>query len=444
MYKCLLVTLYLTTSLSLGSQNPSLVPVGQSGDWALIFSDDFDGQTLDMDSWTTCYWWKDHWKSNSDIWIDKVTLTSKSPTPQPTPEPTPTPESQDNFIQNGSFEGDISPWRLNVTSPASASVTRDTKSKVDGSASVRVDISKGSPNNWYVQFRQNDLELVEGETYQFSFWAKASENRQLQYVLQESSGSHALYADEIANLTRTWEEFTLSYTATAPHPEVFLGFNLAPATGCTNEANDELQWYQSDNLIVADGVLQIRAQEKTVFTLDAEGKGKTYDYTSGMISSGRETSDTTAPIGFSFQYGYIEIRAKVPKGRGLWSAFWLSPAIHNPKPEIDVLEILGHEPEVVHMSFHYSDQRSKETWSGPDYSADWHVFAVDWRPEEIVWYIDGVERWRYVESEHIPATPMYLLVNLAVGGWAGAPDDSTIFPSYYEIDYVRVWHRQVL
>ncbi|MBL8015490.1 MAG: family 16 glycosylhydrolase, partial [Candidatus Doudnabacteria bacterium] len=65
---------------------------------------------------------------------------------------------------------------------------------------------------------------------------------------------------------------------------------------------------------------------------------------------------------------------------------------------------------------------------------------IDWQPDALVWYVDGIERWRFIDAANIPSEPMYLLLNLAVGGdWPGPPDASTIFPSYYEIDYVRVW-----
>ena len=213
--------------------------------------------------------------------------------------------------------------------------------------------------------------------------------------------------------------------------------------GCTIISNNELEWYQPDDVLVSNGTLKLRAQERTI----EAANGETYDYTSGMISSGRKTSDTSLPPGFSFQYGYAEIRAKIPAGQGLWPAFWLLPASHNSKPEIDVLEILGHEPNTIHMYFHYpideeESDSTGESWTGPDFSAGWHTFAVDWHPDAITWYVDGVERRRYSEITHIPATPMYLLANLAVGGdWPGEPDSSTPFPSYYEIDYMRVWQR---
>ncbi len=212
--------------------------------------------------------------------------------------------------------------------------------------------------------------------------------------------------------------------------------------GCTITSNNELQWYMPHNVMVEDGMLRLRAQEETI---DASN-GTTYHYTSGVITTGPPNYKTD-PAKFAFRYGYAEIRAKVPSGQGLWPAFWLLPDDFTSKPEIDVLEILGHQTNVLNMAFHYLDsdeerQRGAFKWTGPDFAQDWHVYAVDWTPQSMVWYIDGVERWRFDELEYVPATTLYLLLNLAVGGdWPGAPDSSTEFPAYYEVDYVRVWQR---
>ncbi len=213
--------------------------------------------------------------------------------------------------------------------------------------------------------------------------------------------------------------------------------------GCTIASNHELEWYQPDNVIVSDGVLKLRAQQQTVHGSD----GNTYRYASGMVTTGRETDTTSKPVKFAFTYGYAEIRAKVPKGEGLWPAFWLLPANHNSKPEIDVMEIIGDQTNTAELRFHYREQDGDSadagsSWKGPDLSKDWHTFAVDWQPDAIIWYIDGVERQRFTDQAHIPAQPMYMILNLAVGGdWPGAPDVTTSFPSDYLIDYVRVWNR---
>jgi beta-glucanase (GH16 family) len=213
--------------------------------------------------------------------------------------------------------------------------------------------------------------------------------------------------------------------------------------GCTNLGNDELEWYQPDDVLVSDGTLKLRAQERTTRTTD----GEIYHYTSGMITTGRNTNDTSLPAKFTFQFGYAEMRARIPSGQGLWPAFWLLPATHDSKPEIDVMEIKGQETDTIHMHFHYLTDDgehidSGDDWTGPDFSADWHTFAVSWQPDGITWYVDGIARRSYTDTAHVPAEQMYLIANLAIGGeWPGPPDASTPFPSYYEIDYVRVWKR---
>jgi beta-glucanase (GH16 family) len=211
--------------------------------------------------------------------------------------------------------------------------------------------------------------------------------------------------------------------------------------GCTNEGNQELAWYQPGNVLVDGGVLRLRAQAQPIET----AAGTSYPYTSGMITTGRDTSRLAVPPRFTFRYGTAQVRARLPRGAGLWPAFWLLPATHRSKPEIDVLEMLGHDPARVHLGLHYLDaqgeaDRFSTSWRGPDLSAGWHTFTIDWQPHLLVWSVDGVERLRYSEPAHIPHEPMYLIINLAVGGeWPGPPDEATVFPSDYVVDFVRVW-----
>jgi beta-glucanase (GH16 family) len=200
---------------------------------------------------------------------------------------------------------------------------------------------------------------------------------------------------------------------------------------CTNSGNREQEWYLPDNVSEGNGVLTLRAERKKYRAVD----GKTYNYVSGMISS----------VNFSFTYGYIEMRAKVAAGRGMWSAFWTLPVNGGWPPEIDVQEILGRDPTAMLMNYHYAANNSQNstTWRGPDFTAGWHTFAVDWEPDAITWYVDGVERKRDTDASTITHEPMYLLANLAVGSsWAGTPDATTVFPATYEIDYIRVWRKQ--
>ncbi len=207
--------------------------------------------------------------------------------------------------------------------------------------------------------------------------------------------------------------------------------------GCTIATNNELEWYQPGNVVVSNGTLKLTAQKQTVTGSD----GKTYDYTSGVVTSGRAKWQDSASDKFAFQYGYAEIRAKMPAGKGLWPSFWMLSADQDWPPEIDAMTMIGQSPNVANFAVSYgTDGSQTSAWTGPDFTAGWHTFGVDWQPDKMVWYVDGVERWRITDPAHIPAEPMYLVLNLAVGGdWPGSPDRHTAFPSAFEVDYVKVW-----
>lgn len=211
--------------------------------------------------------------------------------------------------------------------------------------------------------------------------------------------------------------------------------------GCTNLGNNELQWYLPKNVNVADGQLRLRAQPEPV----PGHEGRIFPYTSGMVTTGRDYSELPRPARVAFLYGYFEIRAKVPAGKGLWPALWLLPESRESRPEIDILEVLGDTPDKLRMHFHYLNGDGEkvsvgETVPTSDLSKDWHVYGLRWDQNAIVWYLDGVEQWRFTDTKHIPKERMYLIINLAVGGkWPGDPDEKTLFPADFLIDYVRVW-----
>lgn len=148
---------------------------------------------------------------------------------------------------------------------------------------------------------------------------------------------------------------------------------------------------------------------------------------------------------FEMKYGYVEMRARLPKGQGLWPAFWLlHGANSSSRPEIDVVEMLGDNTRLVYQTYHYYDNWNLVSTPsfqapGPDYSSDFHTFGMLWEPGKIKWYVDGKETNRYVSSK-VSSESMYILMNLALGGsWAGNPDSSTSFPAKFEIDYVRAY-----
>jgi beta-glucanase (GH16 family) len=217
--------------------------------------------------------------------------------------------------------------------------------------------------------------------------------------------------------------------------------------------HNELQYYIPEEVYIEEGHLRIRSSRRNYGS---------QEYTSGRL----DTRGKCAPV-----YGRFEIRAKLPGGQGMWPAHWLYPqnrnwqmeytmaeAVANDKEamipeerpwysEIDIMEFLGHETGVLYGTLHYytfdgQKRTSSGTWrSSTDYSAGFHVYALEWEPDSIRWYID--DQLIHSTASGIPHTPHYLILNTAVGGrWPGDPDSTTMFPQYHDVDYVRIYQRQ--
>src|SRR5690606_34765748 len=207
--------------------------------------------------------------------------------------------------------------------------------------------------------------------------------------------------------------------------------------------NQELQYYTDrlENARVEDGVLIIEARE--------ESFGGN-DYTSARL--------VTRGLA-AWQYGRIEARMKMPIGQGIWPAFWMLPtdSPYGGWPaggEIDIMEYLGHVPNQVHGTIHSGGGELGHRFTGDDYvlqsgtfADDFHVFALEWEPRQMRWYVDGELYLTQVSWSSIggpyPAPfdhPFHILMNVAVGGqWPGYPDETTTFPQQMLVDYVRVY-----
>ncbi len=207
--------------------------------------------------------------------------------------------------------------------------------------------------------------------------------------------------------------------------------------------NNELQWYQADNVEVAGGVLTITARAEP-----AGGRA----YTSARIRT-LGKGDWT--------YGRVDVRARLPLGRGLWPAIWMLPSEDRygtwaASGEIDIVELVGHEPDRVHGTLHYGGEWPDNVYTGAPFVlpagtfADrFHVFTLEWEEGQIRWYVDGEHyqtqtEWRS-SGGPFPAPfdqPFHLVLNVAVGGnWPGYPDARTVFPQSMVVDYVRVFTR---
>jgi beta-glucanase (GH16 family) len=220
-------------------------------------------------------------------------------------------------------------------------------------------------------------------------------------------------------------------------------------TGGGGWGNNELEYYTSrlENASQKDGNLVISVlREKYIGPDDA-----TRNYTSARLKTQGK---------FSQAYGRFEARIKIPRGQGIWPAFWmLGDDIEKPGwpacGEIDIMENIGKEPALVHATIHgpgYSGANGIGTpyaLAGDQrFADDFHIFAVEWEPNTIRFYVDD-----HLYATRTPADlpkgakwvydhRFFLLLNVAVGGgWPGDPDASTVFPQTMLVDYVRVYER---
>ncbi|WP_275006137.1 family 16 glycosylhydrolase [Promicromonospora iranensis] len=232
----------------------------------------------------------------------------------------------------------------------------------------------------------------------------------------------------------TWSDEFNGAAGSAPN-----GANWNFETGAGGWGNNELQNYTSSrNNSALDG------NGNLVITARQEGSG----YTSARLT----TKGKVQP-----QYGRLEARIKIPRGQGIWPAFWMLGGQFPGTPwpnsgEIDIMENIGREPNRVHGTLHgpgYSGANPvtgsyahPQNWSFAD---DFHTFAIDWSPNSITWLVDGNAYQTFTPANTgsnpwVFNQPFFFILNVAVGGnWPGYPDGSTQFPQQMVVDYVRVY-----
>lgn len=223
-------------------------------------------------------------------------------------------------------------------------------------------------------------------------------------------------------------------------------------TGGHGWGNEERQFYttRADNVALdGEGHLVITARAEP----PASGYRCWYGGC-GFTSARLKTKDR-----FAQAYGRFEARIRIPRGQGLWPAFWMLGADIGtvgwpPCGEIDVMENIGREPGVVHGTLHGPGYSGANGISGADtlprgaFADDFHVFAVEWQPQDVRWFVDGRLYSRTTPAD-LPGGarwvfdhPFFLLLNVAVGGrWPGDPDSRTTFPQAMVVDYVRVYRK---
>lgn len=220
-------------------------------------------------------------------------------------------------------------------------------------------------------------------------------------------------------------------------------WNFAAGNGSNGWGNNEQQFYTTNpaNARVSNGNLEITARQENLGG---------YNYTSARMHT-RAKGD--------FTYGRVEASIKAPKGQGIWPAFWLFPTdeVYGGWPrsgEIDIFELVGNNPDRIHGTTHFGaapgaghiiDGGHYDLPGPQTYADDFHVFAVEWEPNEIRWYMDSVLYYSMSPWETSPCAwpfdqDFHIILNVAVGGyWPGNPDASTQFPQTMTVEYVRVY-----
>ena len=208
----------------------------------------------------------------------------------------------------------------------------------------------------------------------------------------------------------------------------------------TNKTNRELEFYASPRDRAVPGSLQpfasgdngllITARPVSLYQREVSGQ---FPFVSGLLNSAHS---------FAFTYGYAVMRARIPEGRGLWPAFWLLPTTGRDPPELDVMEMIGNDSTRYYATLHSSHSGvSMHTIPTVALQQSYHDYGVLWRPQSITWFFDG-RAVATVATPHDMHDPMYLLVNLAVGGiWPGPPDGKTEFPAQMHIAAIDVFQK---
>ncbi len=252
----------------------------------------------------------------------------------------------------------------------------------------------------------------------------------MEAILSDDDGFYT--PAEYPSMQLTWsDEFTASQLNTTQWTyEIGNGCDV----GICGWGNNELEKYTNspDNSRLENGKLFITARESVG------------NYTSARIKTQEKVK---------IKYGRIDVRAKLPKGQGIWPAIWMLgdniTSVGWPVcGEIDIMELLGHQPSVAHGTVHYNNagyqySSSSTNLTAGDFSDKFHVFSIVWDKNKITWYVDNQE-FKIFSNTNIAGYPFnnsfFFILNVAVGGnWPGPPDETTVFPQEMVVDYVRVF-----
>jgi hypothetical protein len=232
---------------------------------------------------------------------------------------------------------------------------------------------------------------------------------------------------------------------------------------CTSSFNNGKETYTPEQVRVSDGTAKLVAEPLVPPKPEERCYEGSCTYKAGLLSTARPRADDGSHYLLPFTYGYVEARVKYPAVPGFFTAFWMVPTdpTFDYRTEIDIVEILGGQPENMFMSYSYNNRtdsynvnkiadsgESEDNGTCPvrDYSQDWTRFGVDWQPDHIAWYINGVKCGEFTDAAQIENGPMQLILHMMIDNdWErdahSVLRDQTLV-NRLEVDYIRVYQQQ--
>lgn len=417
--------------------------------YTYVWGDEFSGDSLNTSDWAICTWKpgtvNNELQRYTELEEGNIVVSDGALKLLPKAEKSDTIDC--NILKGKGFDDT---WSGAVQGSAKGTV-----SFADGKATVAIE--NPGDQNWHIQLQQGDLNLIQGHEYEFKMKAVSSAARSVEISFLDVPAGYKWYAGGKNIIGTTEEEISIPFTVTEDTTSTValqLNFGLV-----TDDKNPEMEATSVPATVtLSDVVVNDLTAAKEGTSTDVS---KGYNFTSGRIS--------TEGI-HEFTYGRFESRIRVPKGKGYLPAFWLmaNEAKFEAWPkagEIDIMEVLGDSTDTSHHTIHFGfDEKDGHREHGKavkadgvDYSADYHIYTVDYEPGKFTWYVDGKEV--YTESDWFtgddetsvktyPAPfdhEFYVILNLAVGGnWPGNPDQAAVDDmanQSMDVDYVRIYQK---
>ncbi|MBN1412137.1 MAG: family 16 glycosylhydrolase [Spirochaetales bacterium] len=403
-----------------------------------------------------------------------------------------------NLVVNGDFSAGDEHWETGLQGKAKGAVDFD-------SEILHANITTAGNQHWELQVTQMGLPIEEGKTYRVAFKAKASANRSIIVNVGKGSPPWTTYANnQSIKITNTMKNYSFDFEMESSTDQVArVEFNLADATGdvwiddvsvtlataADKEPEADLYPRNPDQweLVWSDEFDNTGLPDPKKWSFEVKGPGwvnnEKQNYTDRLENAGVKDGILSINAlkdnyqGFPYSsariitrgkgdwlYARVEVRAKLPKGRGTWPAIWMYPTDDMcygggwpDSGEIDIMEHVGYEQGRVHASTHcnkyYFKTNNQKTAiiNVPDCSEVFHVYSVERYPDRIDIYLDDQKYFTYrnpgKDWTYWPFDkPFFLILNVAIGGdWGGIGGiDENMFPVSMEVDYVRVYDMGLL